>query len=161
MSKEETLVAQCKQAFPELGEDIRVQRERRLFLTIAYPSFPAVLDFAVTTLEFSALCAITGLDEGEQLGVIYHLARRDGVMLNIHTMVPRAEPVLQSIHDRFPAAELYERELVDLLGFQVQSLPPEANRYPLRDDWPAGQYPLRKDWDPAILDQVYKGGCDK
>ena len=47
--------------------------------------------------------------------------------------------------DRFPAAHIYERELVDLLGAKVEGLPP-GNRYPLPDDWPEVQYPLRKDW---------------
>ena len=47
--------------------------------------------------------------------------------------------------DRFPAAEIYERELIDLLGAKVAGLP-EGKRYPLPDDWPAGEYPLRKDW---------------
>ena len=61
--------------------------------------------------------------------------------------VPKDEPVLQTVTGYFPAAELYEREMVDLLGMQVQGLPP-GTRYPLPDGWPAGQYPLRKDWKP-------------
>jgi membrane-bound hydrogenase subunit beta len=51
----------------------------------------------------------------------------------------------------FPAADCYERELVDLLGFEVQGLPP-GNRYPLPDGWPDGQHPLLKDWKIDMLD---------
>jgi Ni,Fe-hydrogenase III component G len=93
---------------------------------------------------------MTGLDLGATLGVIYHLARPSGIVLNLATAVPKEKPVLQSITARFPAAACYERELADLLGFQVQGLP-EGPRYPLPDSWPAGQYPLRKDWKADSL----------
>jgi Ni,Fe-hydrogenase III component G len=101
-------------------------------------------------MQFSILCAMTGLDLGATLGVIYHLARPSGIVLNLATAVPKEKPVLQSVTARFPAAACYERELADLLGFQVQGVP-EGPRYPLPDSWPAGQYPLRKDWKPDSL----------
>ena len=53
---------------------------------------------------------------------------------------------------KFSNAEYYEKELVDLLGFRVEGLPP-GPRYPLPDDWPEGQYPLRKEWKPEMLDR--------
>jgi Ni,Fe-hydrogenase III component G len=49
----------------------------------------------------------------------------------------------------FVGAEIYERELVDLLGVKVEGLP-SGNRYPLMDDWPKDQFPLRKDWKPPV-----------
>ena len=101
-------------------------------------------------MQFTILCAMTGLDLGATLGVIYHLARPSGVVLNLATALPKDKPVLQSVTARFPAAAAYERELVDLLGFQVQGLP-EGPRYPLPDNWPAGQHPLRKDWTAESL----------
>jgi Ni,Fe-hydrogenase III component G len=79
------------------------------------------------------------------LSFIYHLAQDTGILLNIKISVPKASPVLMTVSGYFPGAEIYEREVVDLLGAKVEGLPP-GNRYPLIDDWPAGQYPLRKDW---------------
>ncbi len=103
-------------------------------------------------MEFSILCTITGLDLGDKLGVIYHLARVDGTVLNLSTSVSKEEPVIQSVTPYFPAADAYEREMVDLLGMQVQGLPP-GYRYPLPDGWPEGQYPLRKDWNAGMLEK--------
>ncbi len=60
--------------------------------------------------------------------------------------------MLKTITDYFSSAEIYERELVDLLGVRVEGLK-EGKRYPLPDDWPAGQYPLRKDWKVEMLKQ--------
>ena len=94
-----------------------------------------MLEYAGQKLGFRHLCAITGLDEGANLAAIYHLASDDGVMLNVRTSVPKDKPVLMTVTGLYPCAEIYEREMVDLLGFKVEGLT-MANRYPLTDDWP-------------------------
>jgi membrane-bound hydrogenase subunit beta len=111
-----------------------------------------VFDYVVKTMKFGILAAITGLDEGPTLGLIYHLARENGIVLNLSTSVPKEKAVLKTITSYFPAADVYEREVIDLLGFKIEGLPP-GSRYPLTDDWPAGQYPLRKDWNKDSLDK--------
>ena len=67
------------------------------------------------------------------------------LMLNIRISVDRNNPVIKTITHDFPGADIYEREVMDLLGAKVEGLPP-GKRYPLSDDWPTDEYPLRKDW---------------
>jgi Ni,Fe-hydrogenase III component G len=151
---EETLAVQADlmKRFPRVLSNLRVPRARRIFVEVSPADRAEVFDTLVRQMDFSILLTITGLDLGERLGVIYHMARPSGVVLNLITSLPKAEPILPSVTDYFPAAELYERELFDLLGIQVQGLP-EGPRYPLPDDWPDGQFPLRKDWDPKSLEK--------
>ena len=151
LSHEETIQQQLGERFDCLKDKVRIPRIRRLFAQVPAAEFPAVFEYAVRELDFTMLSAITGLDEGATLGLIYHLAQENGIVLNLATSLPKDEPVLQTVTAYFPAADAYERELVDLLGFQVEGLPP-GNRYPLPDDWPDGQYPLRKDWNVKMLD---------
>ncbi len=134
-------------------EHIRVARERRVFFEVPHDQFRSVLEHVVNGMGFRHLCTITGLDEGATLAFYYHLARKDGMVLNLKTSVPKTNPVLQTIFDIFPGAVGYERELVDLLGARVEGLP-AGSRYPLPEKWPDGQYPLRKDWKAAMLDRV-------
>jgi len=122
-----------------------VPKQRRVFVEVNIEDFRKVLEYLMKENSFDTLCTITGLDYGESIGMIYHLTRQDGIVVNLKTSVPRENPVIQSIISYFPAAELYEREVVDLLGAKVEGLP-EGSRYPLPDGWPEGQYPLRKDW---------------
>ncbi len=143
--EEEKIRQQLIERFGLPAEKVNVQRERRIWADIPAANFMEIFDYAVDKLGFVILGTITGLDEGSTLGAIYHLARESGIMLNLHISVPKEKPVIKTISARFPAADAYERELVDLLGMQVEGLP-AGNRYPLPDDWPAGQYPLRKDW---------------
>lgn len=145
MTKEERIQSDLVGKFGFLAGKVRVQRERRIFADVPAANFRAVLEYAVKDLDFVFLCSMTGLDEAEFLSFIYHLTRQDGVILNLKISVPRENPMIKTVTDCFKGAEIYEREVMDLLGAKVEGLP-EGKRYPLPDDWPEGQYPLRKDW---------------
>jgi len=145
MSAEEDIKQKLINKFRCLESNIKIQRSRRISLETGYNNFPEVFDYAVKQLKFSHLCTITGLDEQEKLSFIYHLAHDSGIVLNLKTSLPKENPALKTVMPYFPGAEVYERELVDLLGVKVEGLP-AGHRYPLTDDWPIDQYPLRKDW---------------
>ena len=145
MSFEEKIKQELENKFSFLAGKITITRPRRIFLDVDINNFYKVFDYAVKQLRFPNLCAITGLDDGDKLSFIYHLGHDNGTILNVRTSVPKENPVLKTVMNYFPSAEIYEREVVDLLGAKVEGLP-EGARYPLTDDWPAGQYPLRKDW---------------
>lgn len=145
MTAEEKIQLDLSTKFPSLREKLRITRARRIFGEVSQENFFEVFDYVVKEMKFVILCTITGLDEGATLGVIYHLAQEGGVTINLHTGVAKDKPVLQTVTQYFPAADIYEREMVDLLGMQVQGLP-VSHRYPLTDDWPANEFPLRKDW---------------
>ena len=149
MTEEEALKEKLVSRFG-LTDNIKIQRPRRIILDINAQDFDSVLEYAVKDLEFSMLCTITGLDEGQNFGIIYHMARTDGIILNIKINIPKENPILNTIINYFPNSDIYERELVDLLGIKVKGLPAGV-RYPLPDDWPQGQYPLRKDWNKDSL----------
>jgi Ni,Fe-hydrogenase III component G len=131
--------------FPALAPAIAAPRARRVTCLAPREVVREVMDHAVEALGFDRLCAITGFDEKAAFAASYALSRPDGTVLSLRTQVPRERPVLQTVTDRFPGAANYERELVDLFGFEVEGLPP-GKRYPLPDDWPLDQKPLRKDW---------------
>ena len=145
MDKEEEIRQGLIKNFNVPEQKAWVPKQRRVFVEVNIEDFRKVLEYLMKENNFDTLCTITGLDYGESIGMIYHLTRQDGIVVNLKTSVPRENPVIQSIISYFPAAELYEREVVDLLGAKVEGLP-EGSRYPLPDGWPEGQYPLRKDW---------------
>lgn len=128
-------------------ESVRIQRPKRIFADVPAEVLRDILGYAAGKLDFSFLCTITGLDEVSSFAVIYHLARRSGVVLSIKIKIAKERPVLRTVTEYFPEADIYEREIADLFGITVEGLH-SAKRYPLPDDWPHGQYPLRKDWKP-------------
>ncbi|HBC86215.1 MAG TPA: proton-conducting membrane transporter [Lentisphaeria bacterium] len=153
MSKEETIQQELIKNFGFLEGKFRIPRERRIFLDVPADRFMDVFDYTVKKMNFNYLCIISGLDEGENLSFIYHLALNYSIILNIKISVPKSNPSIKTITGYFPSADLYERELEDLLGAKVEGLA-KGRRYPLPDDWPIGQYPLRKDWKPQDEPEV-------
>lgn len=147
MTKEDSIVQALVSKFPFLQDKAKVQRLRRIVAETSADRFEEVFVYARHDLEFSILCTITGLDEGPTLGFIYHMARTDGITFSLKFSVPKDKPVIKSVFKYFPNSDIYERELMDLLGAEVEGLP-EGNRYPLPDDWPGDEHPLRKDWAP-------------
>lgn len=148
MSKEQEIQQQLIQKFPATQGKFRIQRARRMWVEVPVDQFSAFIQYAKDDGKFVQFCTITGLDEGENLAVLYHLAQdHSGIVLNIKVSVPKTNPVVPTITHLFPAAELPEREIDDLLGVKVEGLAP-GRRYPLPDGWPQGDHPLRKDWKP-------------
>ncbi len=149
MEAENKICEELVRSFPFLEGKTRAPRARRIFLETPYDTFFQVLDYVVKTQGFDRIGTITGLDEGENLTAIYSLIHKAGTVLSIKTSVPKSNPVIQTITKYYHSADLYERELVDLLGFKVEGLG-EGNRYPLPDGWPEGEFPLRKDWEGLL-----------
>ncbi len=154
------IALQIKNKYSSSVVGINVQRERRLWLELVTGDFRKCFERLIKEDGFEILVTITGLDTGEKYEVIYHMSDKEGRVLNIKISIDRDNPVVSTITDLFPAAELSERELMDLLGIKVEGLP-EGRRYPLPDNWPQGQYPLRKDWDPSVLDKKIEKSGDK
>lgn len=162
MSLENMLIAEEKvkqdlMAKFGLAEDkFLIQRSRRITVDIPTQMFDSVFAYATHELGFVILCTITGLDGDATMEFIYHIARENGIILNIRIHISKDSLVLKTISGQFPAADIYERELADLLGVKVEGLK-KGSRYPLPDGWPEGNYPLRKDWKKEMLDKKEAG----
>ena len=91
------------------------------------------------------LAAITGLDEGPAgaIEVLYHFCAGAAV-LTLRARLQRDAATVPSLCAIVPSAGLFERELREMLGVDVDGLPDPSRLY-VAEDWPAGVYPLRKD----------------
>jgi len=151
LESEKLVQQRLEAAFPELSGKVTIQRVRRVWAEVSMERLHDVLTHAKDQLNFPMLCTITGTDETTHLGLMYHLASDSGIVLTLVTTAPKDGPGPQTVTPYFPHADLYEREVVDLLGVNIQGLP-EGSRYPLPDGWPEGQFPLRKDWTRDMLE---------
>ena len=91
------------------------------------------------------ISTITGVDLGNEIELNYHMICEGTVTLKIR--VPKEKPVTKTITDILPGANLYEREVFDLLGVTFEGHP-NLERLLLPESWPQGDYPLRRDWKP-------------
>ncbi|MEM2098256.1 MAG: NADH-quinone oxidoreductase subunit C [Candidatus Bathyarchaeia archaeon] len=87
--------------------------------------------------------AISGLDLGEKIGLLYHM-RTNGAIVTLRTEVPKENSHIATMTDLLPSASFHEREVTDLFGVVFQGHP-NPGRLVLPEDWPENVYPLRKD----------------
>jgi NADH:ubiquinone oxidoreductase subunit C len=149
MTEEERVKQQLEERFGYLKDAVAVKRERRIFAEVPLEKFEEVLSHVVGQMGFDALRTITGMDNGDSFGILYHLSKEGRTVLSLRVRISKDNARVKTVTSFFANADLYEREIMDLLGIEVAGLSP-GNRYPLPDNWPKDEYPLRKDWKPSI-----------
>lgn len=95
--------------------------------------------------HFDYLFCLSGVDWGEELGVVYHLestVHRHTIVVKVKTK-DRENPKLNSVYDIWATAEFHEREVFDFFGIKFNNHP-NLKRLFLTEDWEG--YPLRKDY---------------
>lgn len=103
--------------------------------------------------RFDYLTNLGGLDEGENLTVVYHLRSTRGPgKLALRASVPRENPEIDSVSPVWAGAGWFEREAFDLFGFRFRGHA-DLRRIMLPDDWEG--HPLRKDYvDPMRYGEI-------
>jgi Ni,Fe-hydrogenase III component G len=127
--------------------------ENRLDIWISTANLkPAVQ--SLVEIRWGYLITITGLDippvhdqdnnelQPGQLEALYHFAN-DADIITIRVKVPYSKPQIDSICEIIPSATIYEREVIELFGFDLLNTP-NTEKLILPDSWPEGVYPLRK-----------------
>jgi len=97
----------------------------------------------------AGLSAITGLDLGEKIDLLYHV-RVEDALITIRTSLPKQKLEIESITDIVPGANFHEREVADLLGVTFVNHP-SPKKLILPDDWPENLFPLRKNVDLTAI----------
>ena len=130
-----------------IGPDLEV-KEGKQFVEVNVP--PSELYILARKLKekdevkFDFLFCLSGVDYGQDLGVVYHLRST----IYEHTIVvktrtsDRENPQFDSVSDIWKTADFHEREVYDLLGIKFANHP-DLRRLFLDNSW---GFPLRKDY---------------
>ncbi len=124
------------------------------FITVNPANIFDILQFCrdYETLDFDYLTLISGMDSGENLGVVYHLySMKFKHSIVIKAFVPKESPNIQSVVYLWRAADWHEREAFDLIGVVFDGHP-NLIRILCPYDWEG--HPLRKDY---VTPQEYHG----
>jgi len=104
----------------------------------------------VQDLSVRHLTTITGLDLGENIGIMYNFSQ-ERETIHVRTTVPKASTAV-SIVDIIPGAILYEMEVHDMFGTSFEGNPWNDRKLLLPDNWPSDlPPPLLKSSKPAEI----------
>jgi len=127
---------------------IREPHRGELAVEALASDLPVLADAVVAHLN-GRLVSLFATDERARRGhfVVHHVwsLPQAKTFLRISAPVEATEPVFPSIAARHPAANWFEREIMDFFGLTPQGHP-NPERVSLHDDWPEGVWPLRKDF---------------
>jgi Ni,Fe-hydrogenase III large subunit/Ni,Fe-hydrogenase III component G len=111
-------------------------------------ALPELADRLVVNLD-ARLMTLFASDDRDATGsfVMHHVwsLPRLRTFLHVSAPVDPAAPSFPSIAAKYPAANWFEREVMDFFGITAEGHP-NPSPVALHDDWPEGCWPLRKDF---------------
>ena len=126
-------------------------RPGELTIDVDVADLPALADAAVAGLD-ARLLSLFADDERATRGsfAVCHVwsLPRLHTFLSVSAAVDPREPWFPSIAAKHPAANWFEREVMDYFGL-VPRGHPNLERVAVHDDWPEGVWALRKDFEAA------------
>jgi len=139
------LVERLKAPLKEGLIDVKASRGRRVFVRVRRESFRDAVSHIISGIGVRHLSAITGVDMGGEIELLYHFAY-NSVVLTLGVSVPKGSPTMPTVTDLVPGAVFYEREAHEFLGAVFEGHP-DLSPLLLPEGWPEGVYPLRKEND--------------
>ena len=149
-----TTAAAAVAAALELAPDtVTAVRPGELLIAATPASMPVLADRATYGLA-ARLMSLFASDDRQDLGCfrlhqVWSLPRLQS-FLRITAAIDPNVPSFPSIAATHPAANWFEREVMDFFGLTPEGHP-NAARVALHDDWPDGHHALRKDFPDARI----------
>ncbi|HYB66804.1 MAG TPA: NADH-quinone oxidoreductase subunit C [Candidatus Acidoferrales bacterium] len=147
----ESLLGQLQTYAAQSNSKVSMPRKGETFIEVDQDHIKDFISHLVNDFRILHLATITGLDLGENIGIIYHLSQ-DKDTIYVRSIVPKAKSTAVSIVEVIPGAILYEMEIHDLFGVTFTGNPWINQKLLLPDNWPADlPPPLLKSSKPAEI----------
>lgn len=136
-----------KTRFGEAVSELNDKNIDPFFVVTQVDRLPELAEFVQNDpeLDFKSLMCLSGIDDGEKLGVVYNLCsmeKKHRFTIKVEGL-ERENPHVPSVEKYWPTANWHEREAYDMFGiiFDGHS---DMRRILCPDDWEG--WPLRKDY---------------
>jgi len=147
----ENLIEQLQTYAAQSNSKVSAPRKDETFIEVDQEHIKDFISHLVNDLRILHLATMTGLDLGQNIGIVYHFFQDENT-INVKSTVPKTQPTALSIVDIIPGAILYEMEIHDLFGVTFTGNPWINQKLLLPDDWPADlPPPLLKTTKPAEI----------
>jgi len=152
----ENLTEKLSSKFGQDIVEITNPRPARIYMRVKNESFKGILKSLINDFGLTHLSTISAVDLKTEFEVVYHLFGNN-IALSIAIKADRNDPHIDTITDIIPGAIVYERELQEMMGIEVNNIP-DGRRLIIPEDWPKDQFPLRKDWSMDMLPDSFNDG---
>jgi NADH-quinone oxidoreductase subunit C len=135
-----------RQLFGESIIDVFVKNERRLVISIMPDSLTDIAEFLFLKEGYRFIIA-TALQSKQGYEIYYHFSKDDsGTILNLHVVLDKTSPRIESLSNLFNASNWIEREMHELFGIDFINHP-NQEKLLSEGNWAEGVYPMRKEFN--------------
>jgi NADH-quinone oxidoreductase subunit C len=140
-----TIIVQVREKYRSDILDEVTRNERRVIITIRPDSIIKVADYLYKTAGFRFIIA-SAIHTKRGFEIHYHFSKDAvGLILNIHVVLDKEKPQIESLSNIFNASNWIEREMHELFGINFLNHP-NQEKLISEGNWAEGVYPLRKEF---------------
>jgi len=141
----EFIIENFKEKFKSDILEVIIKNQRRIIITINPVSIINVSAFLYKEEGFRFIIA-SALHTKKGFEIHYHFSKDAiGLILNIHVILDKDNPQIESLSNIFNASNWIEREMHELFGINFLNHP-NQEKLISEGNWAEGVYPLRKEF---------------
>jgi Ni,Fe-hydrogenase III component G len=141
----ESIIEKFKENFNSDIIEITEKNQKRMIITVRSESIINVAEYLYLKEGFRFIIA-SALHTKRGFEIHYHFSKDDiGLILNIHVILDKDNPQIESLSNMFNASNWIEREMHELFGINFL-FHPNQEKLISEGNWAEGVYPLRKEF---------------
>jgi NADH-quinone oxidoreductase subunit C len=145
MMDNELIIENFKEKFKSDILEIAVKNQKRITITVKPDSIINVAAFLYRKEGYRFIIA-SALHTKKGFEIHYHFSKDNlGLVLNIHVILDKDNPQIESLSNMFNASNWIEREMHELFGINFLNHP-NQEKLISEGNWAEGVYPLRKEF---------------
>lgn len=137
-------IKEIEQNFKDSITGIEIKSPTRATVSIKPDTLVRITEFLYRQLKLRFIIA-SAFETKQGFEILYHFSNdSNGLVLNIHVVLSKKKPEIQSLTGIFEASSWIEREMHELFGIDFLNHP-NLEKLISKGNWAEGVYPYRKD----------------
>ena len=138
------IIQKFKEEFNSEILETAVKNQKRIVITINSDAIVDVAVYLYKTAGFRFIIA-SAIHTKRGFEIHYHFSKDEsGLILNIHVILDKDNPQIESLSNMFSASNWIEREMHELFGIDFLNHPGQEKLIS-EGNWAEGVYPMRKE----------------
>jgi len=144
--KPENIIKDLKERFGDHVLDDSTRSDTRVSIQIAAKALPEISKYFHEELHLRFIIA-SALESKKGFEIYYHFSDdSSGCVINLHVILTKEKPEIESLTFLFEAANWIEREMHEILGVNFLNHP-NLEKLISEGNWAEGVYPYRKNYE--------------
>ena len=141
----ESIIKNFKEKFTSDILEITEKNQKRVIITIKSDAIIKTAEYLYKNTGFRFIIA-SAVHTRRGFEIHYHFSKDSaGLILNLHVILDRDKPEIESLSNMFNASNWIEREMHELFGINFLNHP-NQDKLISEGNWAEGVYPYRKDF---------------